>query len=109
MADTDTRNVTICHSQQGADVHAVFLQQKIIHSQITKRTEITSRDDDGINRLKWKIIQEMEKSKQLGEDLFLIVKVRNNEVQEMKNTITSLVTKVIQHEEEYKSLSVFWT
>ena len=87
----------------------VVIVQKIIDSQITKRTEITSRDDDGINRLKWKIIQEMEKSKQLGEDLFLIVKVRNNEVQEMKNTITSLVTKVIQHEEEYKSLSVFWT
>ena len=87
----------------------VVIVQKIIDSQITKRTEITSRDDDGINRLKWKIIQEKEKSKQLGEDLFLIVKVRNNEVQEMKNTITSLVTKVIQHEEENKSLSVFWT
>ena len=94
---------------EGLKLDVVILQKRI-DSHVDETTEIMLRDDDlrrddKMNRLKREIVQEKEKSKRLEADLLLIMKERNNEFVELKNTISSLKTKVIKHKEENNSLS----
>lgn len=88
---------------EGVKLDVVILQKRI-DSQVNSATVGISSDNEEMNRQKREILEEREKSKRLEEDLLLIVKERDNEVKELKNTIISLETKVIKHEEENDSL-----
>ena len=68
----------------------MIIMQKSIESKLVLPDEKSSRDDDKIIKLKHELLSEKEKCKRLEADLALFVRGRNNEVDELKDTISSL-------------------
>lgn len=77
-----------------ADLEGVKLElvimQKSIKTKLSSADRKSSREDDEIIRLKQELFSEREKCKRLEADLTIIVKERNREVDELKDTIASL-------------------
>ena len=82
----------------------MIIMQKSIESKQVLTNEKSSRYDNEINKLKHELLSQKEKCKRLEADLALVVRGRNNEVDELKVTISSLDNQIRKTEAINESL-----
>ena len=111
--NTNSSLLTSCHCLCGSlatELEGVKLDIVILQKGIDSIADITTRQPSGtsieVSRLQRELLEEKDKTKRLEADLHLVVRERNNEVNDLKRTINSLENKIVKNEETNDSLRV---
>ena len=80
----------------------MVIMQKVLESKISAVDKL--RENDEINQLQKELSNEREKRKVLEADISVLIRGRNNEINELNNTIISLEAQLKASEELNKSL-----